>query len=82
MLMAFRVSCYYKELLLRCCKNSGSASDGSSWQKVIFIWRKQPSNLIQLLFIQAVLYGSYLQNHKIVYILVEETPFNILDGSL
>ena len=31
---------------------------------------------------QAVLYGLYLQNRKIVYILVEETPFNILDGSL
>ena len=38
-----------------------------------FIWRKQPSNLIQQPFIQAVLYGS---NYKIVksFILVEEDP--------
>ena len=63
MLMTFSVSYYHKELLLRCCRYSGSSSDGSTWQKVIFIWRKQPSNLIQQPFMQAVL---YCYNYKIV----------------
>ena len=32
--------------LLRCCRHSGSASHGSTWQKVILIWWKQSSKLI------------------------------------
>ena len=31
--MAFSVNCCHKELLLRCCRHSGFASDGSTWQK-------------------------------------------------
>ena len=45
--MDFNVSYCHKELLIRCCRHSGSASNGSTWQKVILIWRKQPSKLIQ-----------------------------------
>ena len=45
--MAFTVSYCHKELLIRCCRHSGSASGGSTWHKVILIWRKQPSKLIQ-----------------------------------
>ena len=44
--MTFSVSYRHKELLIRCCRYSRYASDGSTWQKAILIWRKQPSNLI------------------------------------
>ena len=37
----------HKELLLRCCRHSGSASDGSAWQKAILIWWKQLSKSVQ-----------------------------------
>ena len=37
----------HKELSLRCCKNPRSVFDSNICQKVIFIWWKQPSNLIQ-----------------------------------
>ena len=37
----------HKELHLRCCRNPRSAFDNNICQKVIFIWWKQPSNLIQ-----------------------------------
>ena len=43
----FQLSSCLKELLLRCCKHSGSAYDGNASQKVILLWRKQPSKLIQ-----------------------------------
>ena len=45
--MDFNVRYYHKELLIRCCRHSGSASNGSTWQKVVLIWRKQPSKSIQ-----------------------------------
>ena len=76
--MAFSVSYCRKELLLRCCRHSGSASYGSTLQNVILIWRKPPPKLIQWR-----LYG----NHKIVKLYIyfsrrgSRAPFNILDGS-
>ena len=60
--MTFSVNYCYNELLLRCCRHSGSTFDGSAWQKVIFIWWKQPFSLIYQPFTQAVLYGH---NYKI-----------------
>ena len=61
--MAFSVSYCHKELFLRCSRHSGSASDGNTWQKVIFIWRKQPSKLIKQPFMEAVirLYGNSIR---------------------
>ena len=43
----FSVSYCRTELLLRCRRHSGSSSDGTTWQKVILIWRRQPPKLIQ-----------------------------------
>ena len=37
----FQCKLLSKELILRCCRHYGSVSDGSTWQKVILIWRKQ-----------------------------------------
>ena len=45
--MTFSASYCRKELLLRCWRHSGFASDGNTWQNIILIWRKQPSKLIQ-----------------------------------
>ena len=61
--MTFSVSYCQKELFLRCSRHSGSASDGNTWQKVIFIWRKQPSKLIKQQFMEAVirLYGNSIR---------------------
>ena len=60
--MAFSLSYCHKELLLRCCRHFGSAFNGSSWQKVILSWWKQPHNQVY--------------NYEIVksHILVEEDP--------
>ena len=36
-----------KLLAQRSSRHYGFAFDGNTWQKVILIWQKQPSNLIQ-----------------------------------
>ena len=42
----FQCKTLLQRALPRCCRHSGSAFDGKAWQKVIFIWWKQPFNLI------------------------------------
>ena len=46
-LMTSSVNLCHKELLPRCCRHFAFVSDDNTWQKVIFIWRKQPPNSIQ-----------------------------------
>ena len=45
--ITFSVSYSHKNLRIWSCRHSGSAFDGSTWQNVILIWRKQPSKLVQ-----------------------------------
>ena len=76
--MAFSVSYCRKDLLLRCCRHSGSFYYGSILQNVIPIWRKQPPKLIQCSYKVII----KLLNRKYFSIRGSRTPFNISDGPL